>query len=148
MGILFHNDNDYITALYYYSKAHEIDPVYKYAIYNAGLVFDSMGKYRKAYKLFKMVLKIDPDYKNAIDEKARLEREYPEEIKSQEEFVEKDLKTSTYKSESNIFAGNDISIKKKKKEKEYYVEKFGRNLTKLAKQGKLPDILGREKEIK
>lgn len=148
MGILFYNENDYYTALYYYSKAHQIDPQYKYALYNAGLVFDSLGKYRKAYELHKKVIEIDPEYENAAGEKARLLKEYPSEIKDGEELTEKDMQPSTYKSKSNIVTGDDTGKKEKENKNELYSEKFGRNITKLAKEGKLPEILGRENEIK
>ncbi|MBN2737678.1 MAG: AAA family ATPase [Spirochaetales bacterium] len=158
MGILYYRDNDYPTALYFYTLAIEKDAEFKYSLHNIGLVFDHMELYRKAYEVQKKVIKFHPDYQPAIDERDRLERERPEEIKNGEALSDKDLKSVSYAAKKAVFTpkGNNGKIKTNDKEaaekqdnknQELFVEKFGRNLTKLASQGKLYDILGRDKEI-
>ncbi|MBN2544493.1 MAG: AAA family ATPase [Spirochaetes bacterium] len=169
LGILYYNDTDYTTAMYYYTQALEIDSKYKYALHNIGLVFDCTEKTKKAYEMYKKALESDPNYEPSINEIKRLEKEYPEEIKKMQGLKNEDLKPETYKNESKLFDPerlkeyfDEVSVKdgnniqpevkideiKEKKTDEFYAEKFGRNLTKLAKEGKLFEVLGRDKQIR
>jgi len=164
MGIIFYDENDYMTALYYYGKAYDVDKNYKYAVYNMGLVFDRIEKYKKAYEAYKKALEIDSNYQPAVDEKNRLERENPDEIKNGEGLTEKDLLSETYKDMAKIFTMKDDVKKDKEEEKDnkkentstvenkstedLYIEKYGRNITRLAKEGKLFEVIGRDKEIR
>jgi len=169
MGILYYNDADYPTAMYYYAQALEIDGKYKYALYNMALVFDCTEKIKKSYEMHKKALESDPNYKPSISEAKRLEKEFPEEIKKLQGLKDEDLKSETYKKDSKLFDPNklkeyfnDIQINnkgniqteekageiKENKADEFYAEKFGRNLTRLAKEGKLYEVLGRDKEIR
>ncbi len=155
MGILFYREDNYMTALYYYTRALELDPSYKYALYNIGLVFDRMERYRSSYEMHRKVLEVAPDYDPAREEKERLEKEHPEEIKHQEPLSDKDLASETYEQYKKVFTteeqGKDAppveKDKAEEKKEEIYIERFGRNITKLAREGKLFDIVGRDKEI-
>jgi ATP-dependent Clp protease ATP-binding subunit ClpC len=169
MGILFYDDNDNMTALYYYARANEVEPGYKYALYNIGLVFDRIEKYRKAYEMYKKALNSDPNYEPALEEMKRLESEFPEEIKNGEPLVDSDLKADTYKPLANVYKKQFVKKEEKienideknkidstytksntitEKKDELYVEKYGRNLTRLANEGKLFEVVGRDKEIR
>ena len=160
LGIIYYDEKDYFTALYYYTKALEIDMKYKYSLYNIGLIFDIMEKKQKAYEMFKKALETDVNYKPAFDEKKRLEDEFPEEIKKGSGLKDEDLKPSTYQdkakfediNDESIRTGNNVApsvqVKQETTQEEIFSEKFGRNITKLAKQGKLFDVLGRDSEIK
>ncbi|MBN2534497.1 MAG: AAA family ATPase [Spirochaetales bacterium] len=158
MGILFYREDNYPTALYYYTKAMEIDPKYKYSLHNIGLVFDRMEKYRKSHEMHTRVLELYPDYEPSIEEKGRLEKEFVEEIKNGESIQPGDLASSTYEKDRTIintdsFAKDlpdmnlkDVFSRTTDKKEEAFIEKFGRNITKMAKEGKLFEIIGREAE--
>jgi ATP-dependent Clp protease ATP-binding subunit ClpC len=161
LGILFYDEEDYRTALYYYTRAIEINPKYKYALYNIGLVFDCMEKYKKSFQMHQRAIESDPDYKPAMDEKKRLEEEYADEIKNGEEVTDADLKPETYKADvtpiETLKLSHDRSSTMKDSlknkddvntQEEFYVEKFGRNITKHARDGKLFEVIGRDTEIR
>ncbi|OHD18801.1 MAG: hypothetical protein A2086_03245 [Spirochaetes bacterium GWD1_27_9] len=163
LGILYYDETDYDSALYYYTKAIEIDNFYKYSLYNIGLVFDAFGQYKKAYEMYKRALDSDPKYKPAMEEKKRLENDYPKEIKKGDDIQPDDLKSATYKSkiklddekEETISTSTTSTItptdeikKEQPVQEELFTEKFGRNVTKLAKDGKLFEVVGRDKEIR
>jgi len=166
LGIIFYDENDYFSSLYYYTKALEIDSKYKYSLYNIGLVFDRIEEYKKAYEAHLKALQSDPNYQPAIDEKLRLERERADEIKNGRPLKEKDLKPATYKDRckhvnENVSLGvgtavstlhsnsdNAVNSEEVEKKEELYAEKFGRNITKMAKDGKLFEVKGRDKEIR
>ncbi|MBN1697119.1 MAG: AAA family ATPase [Spirochaetales bacterium] len=158
MGILYYRDEDYVTSLYYYTRAIEHDPLYKFSLHNIGLIFDRMGKYCKAYEMYEKVLQAYPDYTPSIEEKERLLKEFPEEVNTGEALKPGDLASLTYeKGRTNISTDNfskdipqvnlDEVCSSNKKKDELFVEKFGRNITKMAGCGELFDIIGREKEI-
>ena len=46
-----------------------MDPNYTDALYNKGLVFDSLGNYNEAIKNYDKVLEIDPNYTDALKNK-------------------------------------------------------------------------------
>lgn len=166
LGIMFYDDNDYFSSLYYYTKALEIDNKYKYSLYNIGLVFDRIEEYKKAYETQVKALQSDPNYQPAIDEKLRLEKERADEIKNGQSLKDEDLKPATYKDRckfvnENVSLGvgttssttpsNNQSVlntEGDEKKDELYAEKFGRNITKMARDGKLFDVKGRDKEIR
>lgn len=159
MGILFYREDNYPTALYYYTRAIEIDPKYKYSLHNIGLAFDHMEKYRKAHEMHMRVVELYPDYDPSIEEKDRLEKEFPEEIKKGEPLKVEDLKSSTYEKDRTIINTDsftrdipdmnlgDVFTRTTNQKDEVFIEKFGRNITKMAAEGKLFEIIGREKEI-
>ena len=158
MGILFYREDDYPTALYYYCRALKADPEYKYALHNIGLVFDRMGKFRKSFEMHKKVLAKYPDYIPSKEEIERLKKENPEEIKKGDKLTDDDIDPATYeKSKTSInvdsftkyspdIGQEDVQSLENKK-KELFVEKFGRNITGIARSNKLFDIIGRDKEI-
>jgi ATP-dependent Clp protease ATP-binding subunit ClpC len=162
LGIIYYDEKEYFTALYYYTKALEIDSKYKYSLYNIGLIFDIMEKKQKAYQMFEKALESDPEYKPASDEKKRLEDEFADEIKKGSSLKDEDLKPSTYQDKvkfegdvqddaslkNTVNVPPKIELKQDQEQEEIYSEKFGRNITKLAKEGKLFEVLGRDKEIK
>ncbi|HOJ64774.1 MAG TPA: tetratricopeptide repeat protein [Spirochaetota bacterium] len=159
LGILYYDQEDYNSALYYYTRALEIDSKYKYALYNIGLVFYQMEKYRKAYEMYQKALESDPNYQVALDEKKELEKKYSKEIKKMEPIKEEDLKSETYKDKAEILdpeavnlisanINNTQSIEVTETKEELYCEKFGRNLTKMAREGKLFEVIGRDSEIR
>ncbi|MBN1412997.1 MAG: AAA family ATPase [Spirochaetales bacterium] len=160
MGILFYNEDDYVTALYYYTRALEVEKNYKYALHNIGLVFDRMEQFKKSWEMQKKVVELYPDYQPAVDEKERLEKEYPHELEVGKGVTENDLKSSTYAKGKKEIKGDlslpdingpnspvTITLEGEEKE-ELYIEKFGRNITRMAREEKLFDIVGRDKEIR
>lgn len=161
LGILYYDEKDYNSALYYYTRSLEIDSSYKYALYNIGLVFYQMEKYKKAYEMYEKALASDPNYQPALDEKKYLEKNYKEEIKNQEPLKDEDLISNTYKDKAEILDPQAVSLtivninstsstinETKEQKEELYCEKFGRNLTKMARDGKLFEVVGRDTEIR
>ncbi|HOV14980.1 MAG TPA: AAA family ATPase, partial [Spirochaetota bacterium] len=165
LGIMYYDEADYDTAMYYYCRALEIDGFYKYSLYNVGLIFDAKNEHRKAYEMFEKAIASDPKYNPALAEKRRLDSELGKELKKYEGLKDEDLKSITYKDKAKL---NDVSdepfstttksfdevnntineIKQETQVEELYCEKFGRNITKLAKDKKLFEVVGRDKEIR
>ncbi len=161
LGILYYDKGDYQSALYYYTRAIEIDNKYKYSLYNIGLTFYQMEKYKKAYEMYLKALESDPQYSPALEEKANLEKNYSNEIKKQESLKPEDLQSNTYKDKAEILDPQALNLEKvnidnknnteeenKEGKEELYCEKFGRNLTKMAREGKLFEVIGRDNEIR
>jgi ATP-dependent Clp protease ATP-binding subunit ClpC len=163
LGIIFYDEGNNPTAAYYYARTLEIDPAYLFALYNMGLVFSSLEEYKKAHLMFERALAIDPGYQNALDEKGKLERNYAWEIKNASGLDEKDLKADTYKDQASLRGGAEMENQENRNretdqndktktevvpEPKYYTEKFGRNITQMARDGKLFDVLGRDREIR
>lgn len=156
LGTLYYEEESYEGALYYYTASLGVNPQYKFAYYNIGLVFTSMGKYKKGYQAFLRALEIDPKYSLAQQEKDRLEKNYKDQIEFGEELTEADCSSGNYSVDSldnmlldkNFAVGGKVEFTEPKGlNKELFVEKFGRNITKLATEGKLFHILGRDREI-
>ncbi|HBD94248.1 MAG: hypothetical protein A2015_02795 [Spirochaetes bacterium GWF1_31_7] len=148
LGIIYFEEEQYNAALHYYTKSLISNPSYKYSYYNIGLVFSSTGKYRKAYTVFNKALEIDSKYQLALQEKERLERDYKDQITFGEELTDADLNPDEYKKvvaegEGGILFSDEYI----ENSKELFTEKFGRNITKLARENALFRILGRDKEI-
>lgn len=162
LGILYYDEIDYDSAMYYYCKALEIDPFYKFSLYNVGLIFDAKGEYKKAVEMFEKAIASDPQYEPALSEKRKLESEHAKEIKKCANLKDDDIKSATYKDmaklndvpeepfESKINYNSELKseIKEEEQTEELYSEKFGRNITKLAKEKKLFEVVGRDKEIR
>jgi ATP-dependent Clp protease ATP-binding subunit ClpC len=150
LGIIYYDEGNYDAALFYYTRALEVDSNYKYALYNIGLVFDAIDYHKKAYEMYKKAIEVDPKYKPALEEMKRLENDYPKDIKKGEQLVEADLKSLSYKDKFKIdeIIDKEVIEFAQQSQDELYCEKFGRNITKLAKEGKLFEVLGRDKEIK
>lgn len=156
LGTIYYEENKYASAMYNYTRAAEADPSFKYAYYNIGLIFENQGKIKKAYRAFEVAKKYDPDYFLANNEIKYLEKHFSELIKNSEDLQEEDLKSETYSSDAsgedteqyteNAVAGhesgNGIAMVG-----ERFSERFGRNITELAKKGRLFPVLGRENEI-
>ncbi|HPO50934.1 MAG TPA: AAA family ATPase, partial [Spirochaetota bacterium] len=112
--------------------------------------------------LVEKALEADPKYHPALNEKKRLDNEFGKELKKYAPLKPEELKSSTYKDRAKLndvsdepFVKNENSLidvpdelKNDSEVEELYCEKFGRNITKLAKNGKIFDILGRDKEIR
>ncbi|MBQ8958164.1 MAG: tetratricopeptide repeat protein [Bacteroidales bacterium] len=63
------------VALDYFDRALNANPNYIDAYYNKGRVLEQMGDYSRAVDIYKEVLKIQPDYRLAIDALNRIQRE-------------------------------------------------------------------------
>lgn len=156
LGTICYEENKYTVAMYNYTRAIEAQPDFKYAYYNISLIFEIDGKIRKAYQVLEMAKKYDPNYYLAKHEMERLEKSFPDLIKDSEPLQEKDLQSATYvnnatkedveKDTVSIVAGRD-SEKNGILGTERFSERFGRNITELARAGKLFPVLGRENEI-
>ena len=66
-------ENDAV-ALEYFDRALEANPQYIDAYYNKGCVLEQMGNYNQAIAIFKEILKIQPDYRLAIDAINRVQK--------------------------------------------------------------------------
>lgn len=69
-------DNE--AALEYFNRALTINPAYIDAKYNKGRVLEQMGDYSQATEIYKEVLRIQPDYKLAIDALNRVQNQETE----------------------------------------------------------------------
>lgn len=63
------------VALDYFNRALNANPNYIDAYYNKGRVIEQMGDYSQALDIYKEVLKIQPDYRLAIDAVNRIQSE-------------------------------------------------------------------------
>jgi len=66
------------AALDYFNQALAINPNYLDAFYNKGLVLEQMGDYAQAGEIYKEVLRIQPDYRLAIDAINRVQNQQEE----------------------------------------------------------------------
>lgn len=156
LGTIYYEENKYISAMYNYARTIEADPSFKYAYYNIGLIFENQGKMKKAHSVFEIAKKYDPDYSLANNEIEYLEKNFSDLIKSSEDLNEEDLQSETYRSEASDedtekYAENAVAGHEGEKNSiagtERFSERFGRNITELARKGKLLPVLGRENEI-
>lgn len=120
-GNIYYNRSEYDKAGELYKKVLIIDPNYKYALYNLGLIEEMNSNFHKAKDYYEKSLKSDPDYKQAQDSL-------------------KDIKKRILESGESLDEEEGASS-------ESIVERLGRNLNELAKQGKLSEVIGREKEM-
>ena len=65
-------------ALNYFNQALEVNPGYLDAKYNKGRVLEQMGDYAQAHEIYKDVLKVQPDYRLAIDALNRIQNQEQE----------------------------------------------------------------------
>ena len=121
LGNYYYDDGEYEKAEEYYNKAHTSDAENKHAIYNLGRIFEYKNDYKKSREYYLKTLEIDSEYdlaKTALEKvNGRLEE-----------------------------TGNSLD-KDGKEASKSYLERIGRNLNKLALEGKLNDVLSREREI-
>jgi len=164
LGIIYYDAQDFDRASFYYASALEIDPGYLYALYNLGLVFAFREEYGKAHELFSRAVALDPSYENALMEKDRLERELGADLDRTRPIEAGDLDPETYrrrdepldKTEAEHGGEGDReretaerqAVSVVQPEAQYYTEKFGRNITRMAREKRLFDVLGREREIR
>ena len=64
-GMLFFNQANYDSALWYYEKALVANSEDQYALYNKALVFLTKQDYRKSISVVKKCLRLHPDYNEA-----------------------------------------------------------------------------------
>ncbi len=163
LGIIYYEEKNNNVALYYYTKALQIDAFYKYSLFNIGLVFEEMEEYKKAHEVYSRALSLDPKYLPAMDAKKKLLENYQDKLDSYTPLTPTvDLKPDTYKmllSKEDLKIVNEsekiesisnlvVDIENRESDKrESYLEKYGTNLTKLAREGQLYSVLNREKEI-
>jgi ATP-dependent Clp protease ATP-binding subunit ClpC len=163
LGIIYYDEQAFGRAAYYYTRALEIDPGYLYALYNLGLVFTFLEEYAKAHELFARAVALDPSYENALVEKERLEREFSYELAHARPLEPRDMSSDSYREgDETVAKGDAEGVEEEGRESEppeepktvvqpetqYFTEKFGRNITRMAREGRLFDVLGREKEIR
>ncbi|MEE1290689.1 MAG: AAA family ATPase [Spirochaetota bacterium] len=156
LGTIYYEENMYNAAMYYYVRATEAQPEFKYAYYNMSLIFEIDGKIKKAYQVLERAKACDSEYELALQEMQRLKKNFPDMVNDGDELQEDDLKSSTYfddtlkedcqKSAINAVAGRE-NDKNSILTGERFSERFGRNITELARNGKLFPVLGRENEI-
>ena len=63
------------VALDYFNRALEANPKYIDAYYNKGRVLEQMGQYTQASEIYKEILKMQPNYRLAVDAINRIQRE-------------------------------------------------------------------------
>ena len=63
------------VALDYFNRSLEANPKYIDAYYNKGRVLEQMGNYTQASEIYKEILKLQPDYRLAVDAINRIQRE-------------------------------------------------------------------------
>jgi ATP-dependent Clp protease ATP-binding subunit ClpA len=124
LGIIYFNEDNHDEAMKFYQKAIEVQPTLVYPYYNIGLIYERKADWKETRKWYKKALKVNPDYQYAKDGLAYVNKE----IKPEDLVDEKDEDVSVEVSNSAL-------------------EKFGRNLNKLAKEGKIHDPVSRENEI-
>ena len=73
VNYVYLEDNE--AALDYFNQTLEIKPDYLDAKYNKGRVLEQMGDYAQAMEIYKEVLKIQPDYRLAIDAINRIQNQ-------------------------------------------------------------------------
>lgn len=130
LGIVYYNDGDYDKAMYHYQKALASDPKFVYAYYNIGLIYEKKEEWRQTYIWYKKALKVDPAYKPALDGLDFIKKQAPD----------MDF-NNINENETEINPTAEIQPEKT------ILEKYGRNLTQLAKENKLSEPVGRDKEI-
>ena len=121
LGIIYYNEENYDKAMENYKKAIETTPTLVYPYYNIALIYDRKGDVENTKLWYKKALKVDPKYEPAMKGLEAL-GENPANIS-----------TESVNTEENI--SEDI------------LERYGRNLNKMAKEGKLFEPIEREKEI-
>jgi ATP-dependent Clp protease ATP-binding subunit ClpC len=119
IGIYYYNKRDYENAKIYYKKVIESNPNYKYAHYNLGLIAEIELEYEIAKFHYQEALRCDPAY----------------------EFARKNLEALKTRIATETIRTNEAVSPKS------ILQNLGRNLNELARQGKIPEIVGREKEI-
>ncbi|HOJ49426.1 MAG TPA: AAA family ATPase [Spirochaetota bacterium] len=127
LGNIYLNEGKYDLAQEYYHKAINAEPKLVYPYYNIGLVNERLGKYEVALKWYKKALDINPNYKIAIDALNQIKKKY-----------------NIDETSIDYTNGEDVKVNINK---ESILEKFGRNLTKLARENKIDHVIGREKEV-
>jgi ATP-dependent Clp protease ATP-binding subunit ClpC len=128
LGNHYYDKNDYTKAKECYMKAIFNNPHYHYALYNMALISEIESDFLAAKKYYEKTLEADPGYNPAKEGLDKLQ----EKIKEAEiVFGEKPLQAeSSAKVDENSF-----------------IKKVGRNLNQMALAGKLPEVIGREKEL-
>lgn len=76
VNYVYLEDNE--AALDYFNKALNVNPNYLDAKYNKGRVLEQMGDYSQAMDIYKEVLKIQPEYRLAIDAINRIQNQETE----------------------------------------------------------------------
>ena len=76
VNYVYLENND--AALEYFNKALDVNPNYLDAKYNKGRVLEQMGDYSQAMDIYKEVLKIQPEYRLAIDAINRIQNQETE----------------------------------------------------------------------
>ncbi len=149
LGIIYYDQKDYDKSLYYYSKALEADPKYKYALFNAGIVFECKEQYKKAMDIYQKTLEVDPQYDSATKAMNDLKEKYGDVVNQGDPLKPEDINPATY---SNSIKSIDTTplttITTDGGTNSLFCEKFGRNITKMARDGKLFEVKGRDSEIR
>jgi ATP-dependent Clp protease ATP-binding subunit ClpA len=130
LGNFWYNRQDYAKAREYYERVLQGDSNYSFAFYNLGLIAENEGALPLAYKYYKRALKADEQYdlaRDAMNNVANRMRDENVKYDPEDDKLEIDTKA--------------------KPPEESYIKGIGRNLGTLAKEGKLPACLGRDREI-
>ena len=88
-----HQKNNFKVAEDLYNKVIKIDPNYKDAHYNLGIMFQSLGSHQKAITSYEKTIEIDPNYKDAHNNLGIILQElgkYQEALTSYEKAIEID----------------------------------------------------------
>lgn len=131
LGIYHYDKNEYSEARKYYQKTLRAKSNHKYALYNLGLIAEVELDFVKARDYYKKALDVDPDYKVAMKN-----------LKEMNDKLEEEGYEETIPSDDLPDDTDD-----KPKTKKTFLQKIGRNLNQQARDGKIPEIIGRDKEI-
>src|SRR5215211_6848397 len=93
------NSDDYKSAIMWYNKAINLEPLSIEAINGKGLSLSELGKHQEAIKLYDKALKIDPSLLVSIYYKTR----------SLEELGESQLAAEYFKNASNIYYERSVN---------------------------------------
>jgi ATP-dependent Clp protease ATP-binding subunit ClpC len=114
-------------SLSWFDKALAVGPRHAFAIQGKAAALNAQRRFKEAQPLWEKALEIDPRSQFAIDGKA---------------YCESQLKTATPKGPT------EESTEETADSTTPTLDEQGRDLTALAREGRLPDVIGREMEIR
>lgn len=127
LGICYYNDKDYEQAMQHYELSIKANPDSVYPYYNIALIYEKKMDWKNARRWYKKALEIDPHYKYASDGLEYAEKQLGDDLDDKDD------------------AENIEEVKEEKHKG--LLERFGRNLNEVAKEGKIFEPVGRDQEI-
>ena len=150
LGHIHLSEKSFSTALFYFTNIIALESTspseYAEACFEIASIFHLQKEHKKAYQLYERLVSENKNTKIAKEYIEVFKKLYPKEIREGSPLNEDDLNVEHYKQslgkDKNFFIHS-----KKSSSASSATEKFGRNITELAKNDKLSPVLGREKEI-